>query len=348
MRIELVRTVLLVAALCAAQASRAHAAGFPWKDYAAKSDDWYRSALGRRVMENVLSYQSDRGDWPKNLDTSKVFYDGDRKKLQGTFDNGATVGEVRFLARAYRVTNESRDRAAVEKALDHILAAQYPTGGWPQTSPPGKGYARYITFNDDTMVNLLELLRDAARSDDFAFLDASRRAAATRRFDAGIACILKCQIVVDGRPTVWCAQHDDVTLEPRGARAFELVGLSGSESAGILMLLMSLDNPGPEVVRAVDAGARWFEASKLTGLRVVSADGDRKVVADPKAPPLWARFYEIDTNRPFFCGRDGVKKERLADIERERRTGYAWYGVWGRKIANRYDAWSKARKGPGS
>jgi pectate lyase len=348
MRIDPVRPVLLAAALCAVLAPRAHAQSFPWRSYAAKSDDWYRGAEGRRVTENVLSYQSDRGDWPKNLDTSKAPYEGDRKKLQGTFDNNATVGEVRFLARAYRASHEARDRAAVEKALDHILAAQYPTGGWPQTSPPGKGYARCITFNDNTTVNLLELLRDSARSDDFSFLDASRRAAASRAFDSGIACIVKCQIVVDGRPTVWCAQHDEVTLEPRGARAFELVGLSGSESAGILMLLMSLDNPGPDVIRAVDGGARWFEASKLTGLRVVSADGDRKVVDDPKAPPLWARFYEIDTNRPFFCGRDGVKKHRLADIEQERRTGYAWYGVWGSKVADRYAAWTKARKAAGS
>jgi pectate lyase len=340
--------LLTTVALCATWTACADAAGFPCKDYAARPDDWYRSAEGRRVAGNVLSHQSDRGDWPKNLDTSRSRFGGDGKALHGTFDNGATVGEVRFLARSFRATGEPRDRAAVEKAIDHILAAQYPTGGWPQTFPPGKGYARYITFNDDTTVNLLELLRDAARSEDFSFLDASRRAAAARAFDAGIACIVKCQIAVDGRPTVWCAQHDEVTLEPRGARTFELPGLSGSESAGILMLLMSLDNPGRDVVRAVDAGARWFEASKLTGVRVVSADGDRRVVADPAAPPVWARFYEIDTNRPFFCGRDGVKKYRLADIERERRNGYAWYGEWGRKVASRYAAWSKAHKGAGS
>ena len=38
------------------------------------------------------------------------------------------------------------------------------------------------------------------------------------------------------------------------------------------------------------------------------------------------RFYEIGTNRPFFCGRDGIKKYSLAEIENERRTGYSWYG----------------------
>ena len=79
-------------------------------------------------------------------------------------------------------------------------------------------------------------------------------AAAGKAFDAGIACILKCQVKVNGTLTVWCAQHDEITLEPRPARTFEPVSLSGAESAEILLLLMSLDHPGPEVIRAVEAG----------------------------------------------------------------------------------------------
>ena len=316
------------------------AAGFPWKAFAERPDAWYRSDEATRLAANVLSHQSERGDWPKNFDTSEKPYAGDRKGLQGTFDNGATVGELRFLARGFVATGRAPYRDAFLKGLDHILAAQYPTGGWPQTSPPGKGYARYITFNDDTMVNLLELLRDATRSDGFRFVDSPRREAAGRAFRSGIGCILKCQIKVKGVPTVWCAQHDEVTFEPRPARTFELVSLSGSESAGILLLLMSLDDPSPEVVRAVDAGVRWFESAKLTGIRQVIVDGDKKVIVqDRNAPPLWARFYEIDTGRPFFCGRDGVKKYALAEIEAERRNGYAWYGEWGARVASRYARW---------
>ena len=71
--------------------------------------------------------------------------------------------------------------------------------------------------------------------------------------------------------------------------------------------------------------------------------GDKKIVPDRQAPPLWARFYEIGTNRPFFCGRDGVKKDNLADIEAERRNGYAWYGDWGRRVLTRYADWEQAR-----
>ncbi len=72
-------------------------------------------------------------------------------------------------------------------------------------------------------------------------------------------------------------------------------------------------------------------------------DGDKKIVPDRGAPPLWARFYEISTNRPFFCGRDGVKKDSLAAIEAERRNGYAWYGEWGRRVLERYARWEDAR-----
>jgi PelA/Pel-15E family pectate lyase len=339
-----IRPMVAAFALIGAGAADAPAAGFPWKSFAAKPDAWYRGDEAARIAENVLSHQSERGDWPKNLDTSAAPYRDDRSRLFGTFDNGATVGEMRFLARAFVATGQARYRDAFIKGLDHMLAARYPDGGWPQSYPPGKGYARYITFNDNTTVNLLELAGDVARSDDFRFVDRSRREAADRAFAAGVACILKCQIRVDGRLTAWCAQHDETTLEPRGARTYELPSLSGMESAGILMLLMSLEDPGPDVVRAVRAGARWYEDAKITGIRQVVVDGDKKIVPDRDAPPLWARFYEIGTNRPFFCGRDGVKKDDLAGIEAERRNGYAWYGEWGRRVLERYARWEGMRE----
>jgi PelA/Pel-15E family pectate lyase len=311
-----------------------------WKSYAGRPETWYRSSEGLRIAKNVISHQTGLGDWPKNLDTATAPYQGDPAKRKGTFDNGATTNEVRFLARAFLATGQAEDRDAVIRAIDHILEAQYPTGGWPQSSPPGKQYHRHITFNDNTMVNLLELLHDVATSAAFRFVDAGRRAAASEAVAAGVACIVKCQVVVDGKKTVWCAQHDEVTLEPRPARSFELVGLSGSESARILDFLMTLDRPGPEVVEAIEAGVAWFDAVKLTGLREVQVEGDRVIVADPSAPPLWARFYEIGTNRPFFSGRDGVKTYDLARIDRERRNGYAWYGTWGATLPARHARWA--------
>ena len=67
----------------------------------------------------------------------------------------------------------------------------------------------------------------------------------------------------------------------------------------------------------------------------------RMVIDDPDGSPLWARFYEIETNRPFFCDRDGIKKYHFNDIGPERRNGYSWYGSWGKDVARAYDTWKK-------
>lgn len=303
---------------------------------AKKPDRWFRSGDGKRAVEAVLSWQAPEGSWPKNQDTTAKPYEGKRGKLKGTFDNKATTGELRLLARAHGATGDEACREAFLRGFDHILEAQYANGGWPQYHPPGKGYARHITFNDGTMQRLLELLREA---DGYRFLDADRRRKAAEAFDRGIVCIVKCQVVIDGRPTVWCAQHDERTLEPAMARSYELPSLSGAESAGILRFLMTLERPSPEVVRAVRAGAAWFESAKITGLRVDRRKNDGIPVEDPSAGPLWARFYDLETGRPFFCDRDGVKKATLAEIGRERRTGYAWYGTWGESVAKDFAKW---------
>jgi pectate lyase len=117
------------------------------------------------------------------------------------------------------------------------------------------------------------------------------------------------------------------------------VSLSGAESSGILALLMSLERPGPDVREAIEAGARWYASARLTGIRVERGEGGTKVVPDASASPLWARFYQIETNRPIFSGRDGVIRYSLAEIEPERRDGYAWYGRWGEDVARRHDRW---------
>jgi len=327
---DLLAVLAMLTVLTLAAGVRPCAAAGP-RDYLSKSDAWYQSAEGRQVAANILSWQTPLGDWPKNMDTTARPNTGG--SLQGTFDNGATTDELRFLARACRATGSRRCQQALLKGLAHILEAQYPTGGWPQFHPPSMHYHRHITFNDDAMVRLMEFLRDVATSADYAFLGASARKAAQASFDRGVRCILKCQIVVNGKKTVWCAQHDERTLQPRPGRSYELVSLSGGESARVLRLLMSIDDPSQEVVDAIVAGAQWYEAAKITGKDDLRAIGVQT--------PGWARFYDIPTNRPIFSGRDGVKKFNVMKIERERREGYSWWGGWGNAVANDYKKWKQ-------
>ena len=73
----------------------------------------------------------------------------------------------------------------------HFDCAQYRSGGWPAVYQPGKQYHRHLTLNDNTMVNLMELLRDVSHVPEFAFLGNSRRERAGKAFDRGIACLVK-------------------------------------------------------------------------------------------------------------------------------------------------------------
>ena len=69
---------------------------------------------------------------------------------------------------------------------------------------------------------------------------------------------------------------------------------------------------------------------------------DRIVVQDSSAPSMWARFYEIETNKPLFCSRDGAPKYQLSEISHERRTGYSWLGYYVDSLLKKeYPAWQK-------
>jgi PelA/Pel-15E family pectate lyase len=300
-----------------------------WADAQNRPAEWYGSAEALRIADNLLLYQRNSGGWPKNIDMAKPFDEKDRadllrdaKETDSTIDNGATYTQLSFLARVFTAHPQARHRESFLKGLDYLLKAQYPNGGWPQFYPLREGYYKHITFNDNAMINVMKLLRDVAETKPaYTFVDEARRASAAKAVEKGIECILKTQIVVKGRRTVWCAQHDEVTLAAAAARTFEVVSLSGGESVEIVRFLMSIKNPSPAVIEAIESAIAWFEQSQLKGIKWVNST----VVKDPQAGPIWARFYEIGSNRPIFVGRDGVVKYDVAQIEDERRTGYAWY-----------------------
>jgi len=183
-----------------------------------------------------------------------------------------------------------------------------------------RDYQIHITYNDDAMANTMILLRDiAAQKEPYQgdLTDDQLRQQMTKAFNKGIECILNTQIVTDGELTVWCQQHDRETLLPAHARAFELPSYCTMESAMLTRLLMELPNPDERVKKAVHAAMRWFDKYKLTGYKVErtgrpgSADQNTKLVKDTLAPPMWARFYDLELCEPFVCDRDGVPRRHL-------------------------------------
>jgi PelA/Pel-15E family pectate lyase len=360
--LPLFRPKLLVAAIVVVigvppVAQAQHSGRVDWDDALDQDDAWYGSEEARRIADNVLLYQDASGGWLKNTDMSRELTASQRARLERgetggrpTIDNGGTVTQIRYLARVATATGEQRYATACRRGVEYLLDAQYPGGGWPQIYPLDEDYSRHITFNDGAMIGVMRLLDDVAAGEpNYEVLDESFRDRAVPAIAHGIDAILKCQVVVEGTPTVWCAQHDAQTLEPAQARAYELPSLSGSESVGIVRYLMDIDEPTSEVRSAIGHAVAWFEAAKIEGKRVdrIRAPGldpprDVVVVDDPNAEPIWARFNAIGTNTPMFVGRDGVVHDSLADIEHERRTGYAYLGDWPRRLLERdYPAWQK-------
>ena len=329
------------------------ACAISWNRAQSQPSEWFNTDEGRQVVENVLLYQFPSGGWPKNTDMARPLSDAAKKRLaerrrdESTIDNSGTYTQLRFLARAHSATNDERVREAFLKGLDWLLAAQYDSGGWPMFYPPREGYYTHIDFNDNAQTGVMMLMDDVAKGGTpFELVDADRRKRAAAAFAKGIDCILKCQVVVDGKRTAWCAQHDEKTFAPAPARAFEPISLSGHESVGLVRCLMRVDNPSPEIIAAVQGAVAWLDSVKIDGIRVVrvqTPEGrDRAVEKDADAPPIWARFYEIGTNRPIFTGRDSVVRYNYSEIERERRLGYAYYGDWPAELINEdYPKWVK-------
>ena len=317
-------------------------------------EKWYGSAEAIGIAENVLLYQRNSGGWPKNTPMHKPLTDKERKQLladkvkvyDSTTDNDATFTEMTYLSKVYRETKNPVYKDAFIKGLEYLLEAQYPNGGWPQFYPLRRGYYTHITYNDNSMVNIMRVMKDIAfKTSRFSIeLDDELIKRARTAYEKGLDCILKTQYKQHGQLTVWCAQHDEFTLLPAKARSYELPSLSGGESAGVVKLLMEVDNPSDEIINAIQSAVKWFDKVKINGIKVetfINSEGlrDRKVVTDPNAPPMWGRFYELDDNRPFFCDRDGIKKYSLAEIGHERRNGYSWYGYSPAAVLELYPEW---------
>ena len=327
-----------------------------WVHIAPKfDDDFFKTEEAQRIGDNVLLYQQITGGWPKNIYMPAELTEQEYKAAlkakedinQSTIDNNATTTEIEYLARLYLTTQKAKYKEGVLNGIQYLLKAQYENGGWPQFYPRPKGYYVQITYNDNAMVRVMNQLRGIyEKKAPYTFLPDNICEQARNAFNKGIECILKTQVRQNGELTVWCAQHDRATLEPCKARAYELPSLSGQESDNIVLLLMSLPDPSAEIVKSIEGAIKWFQKSEIKGLQkeyFTNSEGkkDYRMVSCEDCPTLWARFYELETNRPFFCDRDGIKKYDISEIGHERRNGYSWYNKDGSKVLKRYEKWKK-------
>lgn len=313
--------------------------------------------------ESILGWQRNNGGWGKavpnlndynNVQTATQLASALASKnyLDTTIDNGHVTTELRWLLADYKTTNNPIYLAAAEKAIDFLFLAQYANGGWPQYFPDKSLYRHQITYNDGAMANVMNLMWDIQKGkNNLELVNPAYKAKAIDSFSRGIDIMIKTQITYKGKKTVWCAQHDEISLQPALARAYELPSFSGSESVGIVRVLMLVENPSTAVQQAIKDAIDWFDTFKIVGITtqkitdLTQTSGLDVIVVSAPGTVSWARFYDLNNCVPMFCGRDGIPKLTLAEIENERRVGYSWYGNWASNlIGAEYTSW-KSKNG---
>jgi len=321
----------------------------------------YRSSQITAIADNIILYQKSNGGWPKNYDMLAILTDEQKKLIRSkknatntTFDNSTTYSHVDCLAKVYKATGNKKYKTACLNGLNFILSAQYTNGGWPQYFPLENNYSNCVTFNDDVMTGILSVFNNIINNAPaYSFLNNAVRKKIKTAFDKGMHCVLATQIKDNNKLTAWCQQYDPVSLAPTWARKFEPPSICNRESATLVLFLMTIKNPSQELINAIQSAVKWFDDSKIlyTRVKTISAptviykvrksSTDKVVVIDSAAPPIWARYYELKTDKPLFCNRDGKVVYTLAKVERERRDGYGWYVNDPKFVLKKYPEWQQ-------
>ena len=264
----------------------------------------------RQAATALIATQLKSGGWDSRFELGaehrkRYAYrvDGDQagKNNMTTLDDNKTQSAVMFLMHLDEVLEfkDARLHEAVTYALDHLLAAQYPNGAWPQRfdAPPDPAkhpvkrasypdswsrtfpnikYSSFYTFNDNTIGDVVDVMLEAHRIYGKDVYMASARK--TGDF------ILMAQMP---EPQPGWAQQYSPEMHPVWARKFEPPAVSGGEGQWIMSTLMLLYQEtgdrkflGP-IPRALD----YYEKSELP---------------NGKLP----RFLELKTNRGLYFTKD--------------------------------------------
>ena len=204
--------------------------------YHATGDEQFYDAA-RACADALIAGQHPRGGWNYVIDTAgedslKHWYEtigGNAWRLEelqhywgnATFDDAGTAEASQLLLRVYLEKRERKYRAPLDRAIQFVLDAQYPNGGWPQRFPfvedgglhGNPDYTRHITFNDDVAGENIEFLlyaHQALGSNDRRLVDAIQR---------GMDIFIATQQPMP--QPAWGLQHFADTLKPAPARTIE-------------------------------------------------------------------------------------------------------------------------------
>lgn len=307
------------------------------------------------IALNLLAYQNQDGGWPKNIDwlgivnTDSLKNTLSEKDLRSTIDNNNVFPQIEYLSKVFVITGQEKFKTGALKGIRYLLKNQHSTGGWRGADVDA------ITFNDQVMTGVMNLFLDIQQQPlHYRWIGNDLSDSIQNSLKKAIQVTLACQIDVNGVKTAWCQQHDHITFKPVKARSYELPSITARESTDVIQFLMRIESPSQKIIEAINSAIAWLENAKIYNIRLERIPLDKIqiinkeypydliVVHDPSAKPIWARYYNLKTNEPFLCRRDGTIVYSLKEVDPERRTGYAWYGYWPEPILEKeYPEWLK-------
>lgn len=262
------------------------------------------------VADALVQSQLKSGGWSSHFELGEngrrryaYRVDGDKagKNDYTTFDDNKSQSALMLLMHVDEATQfqHAATHEAVEYALTHMLAAQYPNGAWPQqyTAPPNAAdfpvlkasyppswsrvfpknkYVSYYTLNDGNMSHIVDMLFEADRI--YKRDDCYHAAEKTGDF------FLMAQMP---EPQPGWAQQYNAAMHPAWARKFEPPAVTGGESQDVMKTLLTLYRftGNKKYVATIPRALEYYRSSLLPGRQL-------------------ARFYELQTNRPLYFTKD--------------------------------------------
>lgn len=302
------------------------------------------------LLPAILSYQTPSGGWGKRTDLTQPRQPcqqyGHEPLYAPTLDNNASFEPMRYLMALYPSVSASQQAhisLALNNALQYLLKAQYPNGGFPQTFPLRGGYHDAITLNDDAMLQALELLRDISRKPDLPMFAKEAKALAAAGYWRGLMNLWDAQFKVGERYTIWPAQYHPLTLQPVAARRFEPASLVSSESAKVARLLLDeyryqRKHPQtgfdePQWRARLSDTANWLAQHAVRDQRWDRSPlklQQPSQLVPAKGEWIWPRFFALTPDAqgvfaPVWFDRDGLPHPSVSALSLERQQGYGWY-----------------------
>jgi hypothetical protein len=217
-----------------------------------------------------------------------------------TFDDNTTQGAASFILHLYQKTLDPAYLEPLKRALNFVLIAQYPNGGWPQRFPLHydfghdglPDYTSCYTLNDGAMNNTIDLLLEAYEFfGDERYLESAKRGGDFFMIAQG----------PEGR-AAWTDQFG-MNLQPAWGRTHEPASYQVRYTLSTIQELekLFLYTDDKRYLRPIPAALDWME-SVIIGI-------------SEKGEPKYATWYDPETNFPII-------RETLPEVNSE---GYVKY-----------------------